>query len=635
MYTKNQFNKLLKTRKYWTGKQLGRMLVQTTLEQMNGKTPFIDPDKDLGPLVDTLVNPKDLRDYDTYVNLCSGIASAWNFTEATGRDAIANLMFIRSIVRHLLDWTNAEINNQERPAMITQKQYDEYKKQAQASVAKAYEKAENCKETLSSLITELPMNYDVSRDSVRKFWPHATNVINSYKNKHFTAKDIQLLRDMLQKEHFAYKPNLSAYDELDTTSINNGFDDIEFFLNLPNKFPLNDNTRIFLQRHYSTKPSEDIDSIVRHYLKLINDELFKLLHRRRLSYWDARLEAIKKYPYSVKVVQAFNSVSIKTKQVPYIPDKLTYADLFWTSEATTYIANSFWSISVNFPMRHPTDDIGSTFTSFVDSHFSDFVEASKKDLIEKYPKLDKILNEVTNSTSLIIPQITWKSLASAGIEVFKELIEDVAQDNIQGITDVFPERIRESAKENGFAVLAPESRIGVDKSSPLYESDEEVVDRNQHYDLKNFVSDTLNDNEIQKQISKATKAIEYYIIGQTAYTDFIKGVARYADNRSLRNYSQTDAFPELVTDVQQYENEFLHLIRKLSIALYDNKESQLSVNAEIRKAMPAIHLKSRKFKHKTIPELVELIKGNYENRRAPESVFDIINTIAKGASNYA
>ena len=61
MYTKSQFNQLLKTRKHWTGKQLGRLIIQTGIETLNGKEPVTTTEV-ITPLVQQLTSSKDIED---------------------------------------------------------------------------------------------------------------------------------------------------------------------------------------------------------------------------------------------------------------------------------------------------------------------------------------------------------------------------------------------------------------------------------------------------------------------------------------------------------------------------------------------------------------------------------------------
>lgn len=647
MYTKNQFNKLLKTRKHWTGQQVGRMLVQATIQQMSGKTPFVDSEKDLGPLVSRFADPKDISDYNVYAKLSSGFLSAWNYVEAIGNDARASLGILQSFIQNFTDWTNAERNNQARPAVVTQKQYNKYKKKYDAIVANDRKKAGQIKEPIAYVLLHPKYENTGVRQADgtyftrRELGKRATQIVNEYKNKQFTPEEISFLRNFIQDHLKTYKYDFDDFDHndadidiVDENKIATGIFSIEWFVQYPN-YPkytaLDRNVSTFLLKHYRPNKRVGIAKTAKHYLDLLYNEQLLILHQQKITYKDALFKAVRKYPYSLQAKELTHPERIpryhEHDTVPYIPSSLTYADLFRVNPDTADVADAFWNY---LSQNHKGKDIDQRFEKFIREHFSDFFEASKKDLIEAHPKLDKFFNKVTNSTSLIIPLIPWKALADAGLEEYQNLVEESGTDSVRKIADVFPQRIREQARHNGIAILVPGSRQTLPGMHD--DSDEEAVARGQHYELKPFINAQLTSSANKKLITKAIKSINYYVVVQTTYADYIKGVARFTRNTGLNRYNQTPAFNKFKQSIQQYNDSLLRLIQLLSWAL-DNTDDQLKINSVITQAFPMISLSCDGYKHKPVNELAKIIEESYTKYDAID-VFAIINAIAEGAPDY-
>lgn len=658
MYTKDQFDRLLKTRKHWTGKQIGRLLLQIDVEELNGKEP-VTTTASLQPMVDYLSSPEDNRDYTLYANLYSGIVDAWNYIDASGNDAIANLTFMKSIITSLTDYSNAENFHRLQPVMITEKQFKEYKRLYQQRCEEVKTHVENELVPFLELIGSSTINDDtywLPNKSVRSYGKNASKVIKAYQNKYFTDDEVSFIRNIMQstvteREHQRkvyrekHKDELQSFDDdFNSTykSIVSDYNNIQYNNQWIKSNSLKDETvkklkenndisvkeiqnKGLLIRHYNFETNDPVEATGK-YISLVQQEQLRILCSQNISFNEALKQALKKYPYSIALSKGDIPESDKEKQypnVPFVPDKLNYADLLYANEKTTNIASSFFNYLYMIGEGEDTAK-QKELDDFLRKHFSEFFEAIKKDLIKKYPKLDKILNEATNSTSYIIPYITTKSLATAGIEWAKELISD---DTDVRFTEVFPKKDRKQASHFGFAVVHSQY-----PSEPAEDNNHKTVTLadmpiEQHYDIPDFVQQTLSYNG--KTLKHAVKSIRRFAVLQTAYEDYFKGIARIAGDKAFRDYDKTTAYSKLNDAIKSYEKSLYALISTLHMII-DDPDEELKLISAIKEHLPLVSLKPIKYKKKTIKDVASLLEESYLSS-TPANTMSVLNAIAKGA----
>lgn len=659
MYTKDQFDRLLKTRKHWTGKQVGRAIIQSDVEQLNGKEPFATIDKMQG-IIDALIDPKDINQYTLYANMYSGIINAWNYIDANGNDAIANLNFMKSIIASLTDYSNAENFHRRQPVMIGEKQFKKYKLLYQQRREEAKTRAENELNPVWGLIEDaVEINNDdwmLPHKNARSYGKNASKVIESYQEKYFTNDEIAYIRSIMQSlvtevahQRKKNKDELQLiddeYDDFNSTykRIVSDYDSIQRYNQWIKSNSLKDETvkKLKESNELSVKEIQTSGSLIPRYefgtdkiveatgkyISLIQQEQLKILYSQDVSFNEALKQALKKYPYSLKLSKGDIPKNDKEEQyptVPYVPDKLSYADLFYANENTTKISSAFFHYlymigeGKNTAKQKELDD-------FLRKHFSDFFEAIKKDLIKKYPKLDKILNEVTNSTSYIIPHITTKRLAVAGVEWAKESISDNTDIHF---SEVFPKEDREQASHFGFAVVYshyPSEPDDEDNNHKIITLADEPIE--QHYDIPEFIERTLTNRS--KELEASVKTIRRFAVLQQAYEDYFKGIARIANDKGFREYDKTTAYPKLQNAIETYEKALYNLIATLH-QITDNPDEESKLISLIKKHLPLISLKPIKYKHKTIKEVASLLERSYLSS-TPTNTMTIFNILAKGA----
>lgn len=658
MYTKDQFDRLLKTRKHWTGKQIGRLLLQMDVEELNGEEPVTNVTV-VQPLVDYLSSPEDNRDYTLYANLYSGIVDAWNYIDASGNDAIANLAFMKSIITSLTDYSNAENFHRQQPVMITEKQFKEYKRLYQQKCEEVKTRVENELNPFLELIGTSTINDDTSwlpNKSVRYYGKNASKVIRAYQNKYFTDDEVSFIRNIMQstvteiehqrkiymKEHkdepqefnddfnSAYRGIVSAYNSIQQNNQwlknNNLKDETIKKLKEYNNFSIKEiQDKGSLIPHYKFE-TDNLVKATGKYISLIQQEQLKILYSQNTSFNEALKQALKKYPYSFELSKGDIPNSDKEEQypsIPFVPDKLNYADLLYANEKTTNIASSFFNYLYMIGKGEDTAK-QKELDDFLRKHFSEFFEAIKKDLIKQYPKLDKVLNEVTNSTSYIIPYITTESLAIAGIEWAKDLISD---DTDVRFTEVFPKKDREQASHFGFAVVHSQY-----PNEPAEDNNHKTVTLadmpiEQHYDIPDFVQQTLSYNG--KALKHAVKSIRRFAVLQTAYEDYFKGIARIAGDKAFRDYDKTTAYSKLNDAIKSYEKSLYALISTLHMII-DDPDEELKLISAIKEHLPLVSLKPIKYKKKTIKDVASLLEESYLSS-TPANTMSVLNAIAEGA----
>lgn len=634
MYTKSQFNRLLKTRKHWTGKQLGRLVLQMGMETLNGKTP-VTTTETITPLVNQLTSDKDIADYTMYANIYSGMTSAWNFVEAVGNEAIANLTYIRSIISRLKDFASAELINRQCPVMITQAEYQKYKDEYNKAWKEHKEYVLNKKITLGELLIDDGIVNIEEDDIIHAYGPNATKVINQYKNKFFSKKDISLLRDFMQEFHSAYKDDSEEDREAD--SLIGEFKTLNKYM-FPEYFEcIDQDTKAFLITHYLKKSrpvcQKEFDKYAKQalkkYIDLVESKQLELIYSSNLTFDKALIKVLKEYPF--KFMEHHDEwINEWLKEfcntVPYVPDKLSYADLLFTNKETIGLSAEFWHYTF---IEHDNPD--TRYDKFIQDHFMEFMKASKKDLIQKYPKMSNKLDKVTNSTSFIIPQFTYQTLATAGFKIFQTLTSDKTISKDIRFLDMFPENKRKQAQFAGYAIYHGDaSTPDLQQKRPTHLDKllgDDWLSAIQHYDILNFIPDTFKHNE--KKLREAFDSINYYMIVQTTYEDYFKGLARIMDDTSFRKFNRTPAYSSFLTNVEGYKKDILRLLGYLS-EIIDGQEAKAKTLNTIKSSLPMVQTTYPNYKHKTIKELAELIEQSYRTPM-PVSVMNIFNIISEEA----
>lgn len=630
MYTKSQFNRLLKTRKHWTGKQLGRLILQTGMETLNGKTP-VTTTETITPLVNQLTSDKDIADYTMYANIYSGMTSAWNFVEAVGNEAIANLTYIRSIISRLKDFSSAELTNRQRPVMITQAEYQKYKDEYNKTWKEHKEYVLNIKITLGELLTDAIAGSKEDDSDIHIYGPNATKVINQYKNKFFSKEDISLLRDFMQEHHFAYKGD--SEEDWEADSLIGEFKALKNYM-FPEYFEyIDQDTKAFLITYYLKKSrpvgQKEFDKYAKQalkkYIDLVESKQLELIYSSNLTFDKALLKVLKEYPFKFmkhhdEWLKEFRNT------VPYVPDKLSYADLLFTNKETSRLSIEFWQYT-----NRGHDNPDTRYDKFIQDHFMEFMKASKKDLIQKYPKMSNELDKVTNSTSFIIPQFTYQTLATAGFKVFQDLTSDETINEDIRFLDMFPENRRKQARFAGYAIYHSDASTPDLQQKRTTHLDKILGDdwlsAIQHYDILNFIPDTFKYNE--KKLREAFDSLTYYMKVQATYEDYFKGLARIMDDTSFRKFNRTTAYSSFLTNVEGYKKDILSLLGYLS-QIIDGHEAKAKTLNTIKSSLPMVQTTYSNYKHKTIKELAELIEQSYRTPM-PISVMNIFNTISEEA----
>lgn len=630
MYTKSQFNRLLKTRKHWTGKQLGRLILQTGMETLNGKPP-VTTTETITPLVNQLTSDKDIADYTMYANIYSGMTSAWNFVEAVGNEAIANLTYIRSIISRLKDSSSAELTNRQRPVMITHAEYQKYKDEYNKTWKEHKEYVLNRKITLGELLTDAIAGSKEDDSDIHIYGPNATKVINQYKNKFFSKEDISLLRDFMQEHHFAYKDD--SEEDWEADSLIGEFKALKNYM-FPEYFEyIDQDTKAFLITYYLKKSrpvgQKEFDKYAKQalkkYIDLVESKQLELIYSSNFTFDKALLKVLKEYPF--KFMKHYDEWLKELRNtVPYVPDKLSYADLLFTNKETSGLSIEFWQYT-----NRGHDNPDTRYDKFIQDHFMEFMKASKKDLIQKYPKMSNKLDKVTNSTSFIIPQFTYQTLATAGFKVFQDLTSDETISKDIRFLDMFPENRRKQARFAGYAIYHSDASTPDLQQKRTTHLDKILGDdwlsAIQHYDILNFIPDTFKYNE--KKLREAFDSLTYYMKVQTTYEDYFKGLARIMDDTSFRKFNRTTAYSSFLTNVEGYKKDILSLLDYLS-QIIDGHEAKTKTLNTIKSYLPMVQTTYPNYKHKTIKELAELIEQSYRTPM-PVSVMNIFNTISEEA----
>lgn len=625
MYTKNQFNHLMKTRKHWTGKQVGRIILQTSIEDLNGKTPIVD-NQEFAPIINNFNDREDLIEYTMYANMASGIISAWNFVNAVGNEAVANLTYINSIISQIIDYSNAEERNRLSPVIISPEQYEKYKESYAKVKAVNDEKVKNRKITLGELLTDTSAT--TKENGTKEYGPNTSKVMEKYRKTFFSNSDINYLRTFVHSSKHPVK-----HDNYNDEQLLKGFNDIAEAINplnrlvrkkYPELYSIDRTTEAFLSAHYTPNSlkgkdadhEKRLDKVMENYVHIVRNEQLKIMYAQDITFKEALLKAIEAYPFELPTKSLFNRVNT----VPFIPDKLSYADLLFDNEETVNIALAFWNYSY---LEHDKDN--PEYNEFIRSHFKDFIKASKKDLIQKYPKMSNILDEATNSTSFIIPQFTYETLATAGVKLFEDIIEDATEDETR-FYEMFPENQQEQVERAGYAVFHSNPRIPVPKKY-LSKLQKDFLSEMQHYDIENLIPYVLKSNE--DKLKKAFHAIKYYTKVQTTYEDYFKGISRVADDIKIRKYNKTTAYDEFTKSVQSYYKN-LYTLLQLIDKVIDDKESKITAINTVKKHLPMVKTTYPNYKHKTIKEIASLLIQSYQSS-IPTGVMFIFNMIGEGA----
>ena len=187
MVRKSDINRLFK-QKHFTGHQVGRLLLETLLDQLYHQPQRIS-DEEIAQMRDNLANEYEGSIYNTYVNIYASLVDIYNFIQSYGTSAELNLVALKSDVALI---SRTALDHQSKlyePVTITERQYrryetkyrkylksvsDQHKKSAVAVMHYLQERFE--------IITDQSKWEETDETTFWKKYPHVKQALDQYKS---------------------------------------------------------------------------------------------------------------------------------------------------------------------------------------------------------------------------------------------------------------------------------------------------------------------------------------------------------------------------------------------------------------------------------------------------------------------
>ena len=536
MVRKSDINRLFK-QKHFTGHQVGRLLLETLLDQLYHQPQRIS-DEEIAQMRDNLANEYEGSIYDTYVNIYASLVDIYNFIQSYGTSAELNLVALKSDVALI---SRTALDHQSKlyePVTITERQYrryetkyrkylksvsDQHKKSAVAVMHYLQERFE--------IITDQSKWEETDETTFWKKYPHVKQALDQYKSDGTCIP--------LKWDKFLRKVNqqLNQPDHLASTNLKSyAFDET-------------------IRTHEHDKELQDqIDS--KHLNITLKDLKTSLLtaylserYEKGLSKNDASEQAFIDNGVYLKYLINIKESTDAIKEENKLPSPLTKYDVI------RYYFFDIPSIYMDDDSGQSTNQDISTadiqkLDQFLAEDFFDLYQALSKDISTLHPKMQDIL-AFKDQQELLHKKTTEGDLAKAGDDFCKEdtSITSLRSNDDYGIWNVFPKKHQHQAKMHGFSVYHdPANELEEDHFTKLAEKEDS--DFYQH--IKEYTSD--------QQTSKRYNAIHEFIALYQAYEEFIDALIVFSNDPDLGEFKKAPAYKSFLIELNNF-----HALRNLTL----------------------------------------------------------------------
>lgn len=594
MVSNKDLKKLLSKGKDIKGAQVGRAVLSTLVDDVQGKKRHIS-DEEISKLVDNISNAYEGDVYNSFTNAYASIIDAYNYIESLINNALLSVYNIKNYLTSETSMACMERLRQFSPVTITERQYHRYltkfnkyikdiatenKKNTVSVFGYIYDGFADLIENISPEISTEP------NQKLRKKYLELTKIVDEYATEPISKETQDFFADLLSKtKHFSMKdPYTYNYYS---------------FLGIKDEETRKRMLELYDDKYLQTEADKE-KAIKAFQLKLADLVYEGMAHD--LSQEEA-------------CNQAFQKLS---PRLFWMDDDDDDDDIDITSKTKLDLAHDPVLSYVDDNIEdNPFDaETQQKIIQKVFEEIPEIIQARAQDIIKEYPKMKDFLT-ITNVDDLT-KKVTWNQLAKAGDASYKEKISITKLKEVYSITNVFPKSIKERAESYGFSVY--------------HGSKDEAELKNQEDITKNQLLKDLNETikgHTHNRIKESYDSIEDFLTKFQAYQLFIKGLIKFTNYKPLDafiNPARYDDFCKEIDHVRTLRNMELGEISKI---YPDNEE----LRANIKKVYPEIDVNKARTKETNVSKvasyLAEILKGDAK----PISITFVLNKIAEGLSD--
>lgn len=556
MVKKSDLSRLLnKKSDHFKGHQVGRLLIYTLLDQVQGKPERVSPDEIMA-MVDKLPNPYERMIYDTYVNIYAELVDAYNSIQGDATNAQLALSNIRLTISNLTQSALDRNRQLSQPVIITERQYSRYETKYKKYLKEKADETKNEELTvmqylqaeLEDVISVIQTELDDDPDALD--WDEKENanvraVLKRYKDEEVPSK----WHSFLNRVYKIYNSDAE----------------------------INDTKWLFLNGIISTGAFND-------ELKRRAKKAGKAFNRAELEnrllelYIDARYT--KNMNKNSASAYAFKEAGVDldgledSNMTLDLPDPLTKYDA---------IDRFLFDITMLRKEDSPRGKIISAedadkLNKFCKEELFDIFKASAQDLINEHPDMKGLL-DVKNKADLD-KKVTGKELAKAGDDFYKNFasITYLRTDHNYGIWNVFPKRNQKQAKKYGFSVYHHPASDPYPYGKFLEEA--------QEYDEISFLNKITQSTYQPDDLEANYQTVEDYLKKYQAYSAFIDGIVQFTGCDDFSDFKEIPGHSKVLLLLGR-----IRTLRNLELYELDKALDKKKFNSyakKIKKAYPLI-----------------------------------------------
>ena len=606
MVSKKDIGKLFK-QKHFTGHQVGRILLDSLLDQLYDRPPKIS-DQEIVKMKDHLANEYEGSIYDTYVNIYAGLVDMFNYVQMLSNNAMLNLVTLKGDLSLLSQATLDHQMKINEPVTITERQFRRYETKYRKYLKETSDQHKKQKilvfhylqSRLENILDESSWE-DTDKETFWKKYPHIKEILDQYDKDHnsIPAKSNQYIQKFYRDYH------------QDDSSPIEGLKSLAFFEAL--------NTKQYDKELQDQIKSKHLNLSLKDLKAYLLKSYLSERYENNLSKDDASEQAFKDNDI---YLQYFDNLKNSAKVDDALPDHLTKKDLL-----------DNWIF--NIPAIHFDDNTNTSTTNKINTEniqsldqilakeLFDIFKATAQDLSALTPDIKEILT-FNDPNELLNKKTTQGILAKKGDNFYKDYISItwLRSEDDYGIWRVFPKKYQYQARFHGFSVY----------HDPSNDTEEDHFTKIADQEEKDFFK-RIEEYTDDQQVSQRYASIEKFITLYQAYDQFINGLIIFSKDEDLGEFKKVPAYREFLNELNKF-----HTIRNLSLYELENmirdKKLLKDTQKRIITGFPLIDLKQKRIEKNNLEDIASYIARTFSQEDSkPISTVTVLNDIVRGDIN--
>ena len=606
MVSKKDIGKLFK-QKHFTGHQVGRILLDSLLDQLYDRPPKIS-DQEIVKMKDHLANEYEGSIYDTYVNIYAGLVDMFNYVQMLSNNAMLNLVTLKGDVSLLSQATLDHQMKINEPVTITERQFRRYETKYRKFLKETSDQHKKQKKLvfhylqsrLENILDESSWE-DTDKETFWKKYPHIKEILDQYDKDHnsIPAKSNQYIQKFYRDYH------------QDDSSPIEGLKSLAFFEAL--------NTKQYDKELQDQIKSKHLNLSLKDLKAYLLKSYLSERYENNLSKDDASEQAFKD---NDMYVQYFDNLKNRAKVDDALPDHLTKKDLLdnWIFDIPAIHFDDNTNTSTTNEIN--TENIQS-LDQILAKELFDIFKATAQDLSALTPDIKEILT-FNDPNELLNKKTTQGILAKKGDDFYKDYISItwLRSEDDYGMWRVFPKKYQYQAHMHGFSVYHdPSNDTEEDHFTKIADQEEKAFFKR----MEEYTDD--------QQVSQRYASIERFITLYQAYDQFINGLIIFSKDEDLGEFKKVPAYREFLNELNKF-----HAIRNLSLYELENmirdKKLLKDTQKRIITGFPLIDLKQKRIEKDNLEDIASYIARTFSQEDSkPISTVTVLNDIVRGDIN--